>query len=176
MNGILEIKQKLGMNKDLKSAVHNYEQEPIKGINPVSEIDAEIIVEISEAVRKLGNDDLKRIIQEWKNLKDEEVLAMMIDWNLNNEEGVKKDDKFRKNFILFDDLTLDIYFVVSISKKRMFNAETGDFSYLILINENTNEKSLYHDTRVSYSSEKERDERYNKLHEILMDTDTINFY
>lgn len=164
------------MNENLKQAVLSYEQEEMKGVHPISEIDADIIVEIGEALRKLGNDELKRIVCEWKSLQDKEVLDMLIQWNLDNEEEVKADDKFRKNFILFDGLTIDVHYVVSISKKSHFDYNEGEMVYEIVINEKVNEKYHYYDTRIPYVTEKERDERYNKLHEILMDTDTINFH
>lgn len=166
------------MEKHLKQAVNSF-KETEKDIQPISSIDAEIIIEIREALKKLDQNDLKAILAEWKNLKDEKIRDMLIDWNINftpEEEKEEKGNDYSRDFILFEDKSLEIRYILSIGRSQKYNYEEGMFTYQITINENVSDKTHFFNLTFPYKSKEDRDNKYNELHELLSETNTINFY
>ena len=165
------------MNKNLKSAVKGYSLQDQK-INYIHQLDAEIIVEIHEALKKIKQEDLKSIIGEWKSLPDEDVRDMLIEFNLktNHEEVETNKPKFQRRFVIFDDLTLDVHLIISIGRKSYYDYNKCVEVYHIVINEHTTENYPYHNTIIEYSDFMERDMKYEELHELLLSTQTIIFY
>lgn len=166
------------MEKHLKSSVDvNLDRE----INKISQVDAEIIVEIIEIVKKLGHNDLSKILSEWKKRGDDVIRDSLIDFglDLNNGEsieGSEDEEGFSKTFILFDNCSIDTYFIVSISKKDKFNPKKGCMVYSILINEHCSDNNHYSGLEFDYYDAQIRDEKYNDLHINLSDTGKIKFY
>jgi len=170
------------MQKHLKTAVSNYTIEEAK-THPISNVDAEIIVEIKEAARKLGDENLKSIIEEWKHLDDVKIRDMLMQWHLDNpdtpsnEEGDEEKKRgWQKDFVLLDGVTLDIFFIVSVGSKLKFDFNKEKYIYLLVINENTSENSIYHNFQFEYETQDERDDYYIKLLELLKGSGRVNFY
>lgn len=168
------------MEKHLKESV---QENMVGDISPISPIDAEIIVEIKEALKKHRLDDLASIVGEWKNLDDSEIRDMLIDYNINKreeeneEEGVKGGKKkHTRSFILFENISLDVHWVVSVGRGRYFDFQKGEYEYVIKINEFTNDNSIYHDLRIKCLNHNDLEEKYALLLELMKDTGTINFY
>lgn len=53
-------------------------------INPISEIDSEIIGELKEVLKKLGATNICAILDSYKYLKDEEIRDSLLQWNIDN--------------------------------------------------------------------------------------------
>jgi len=80
------------MNKFLKAASLRYELEESK-IQPISKVDAEIISEIVEVLRKIGIVDIKTILDKYKYLKDEDILNALLQWNIDHPDRPSKDEE-----------------------------------------------------------------------------------
>ena len=73
------------MNQYLKSASERYENK-FKDeflINPISNTDAEIVVEIIELFKKAGVNEAVEILKEYKLNKDTEIRDSLLDLNTN---------------------------------------------------------------------------------------------
>lgn len=84
------------MNKQLKSAISRFDTIKKQDylISPISQIDAEIIIELGEIIKKLGGDDVLHILKEYKFKKDEEIRDDLLQWNIDfnsNKEKSRKD-------------------------------------------------------------------------------------
>ena len=83
------------MKIHLKKSVESYDK--IKDryylINPVSEVDAEIFVEIMQIFKKLGRSDLTSILDQWKYIKDSELRDQLLQWNIDNQESLNSKNK-----------------------------------------------------------------------------------
>ena len=77
------------MNKYLKSASERFEKikEKDYAISPMSEVDCEIVVELSQLLSKMGKKDVVEILKNYKYLKDEEVRDQLLQCNI--DEGGK---------------------------------------------------------------------------------------
>jgi hypothetical protein len=175
MNGNLGIEIKLiyNMEKHLKEAI---DETMAEEINMISLIDAEIITELRKSLKKHSLDKLDSIISEWKNLDDIEICELLVEYNSSAEDKPDKKTGGWKNFILFDKITLDSHYIISVGKNRRFNREEGHYIYQLVLNEFTSENSPYHDLRIDYSDERDRDNKYNFLLVLMNDTGTINFH
>lgn len=73
------------MNEYLKSASSRYKEEIKKNyvINPISEVDCEIMVEIRELLKKAGLREADAILKEYKYLKDTEIRDQLMQCNIN---------------------------------------------------------------------------------------------
>ena len=135
------------MKQHLKSASERYlafKQKEFK-INPISSVDAEIIVELSEIIKKLDKPNIKSIIDQWKYLSDEEVRDMLMQANLDlaacksdgdSENPLKKMfEPLKTKFLRFMGRRLQIDFITIISTKEGYNISTRNYEYKIIINE-----------------------------------------
>jgi hypothetical protein len=135
------------MKQHLKSASERYlafKQKEFK-INPISSVDAEIIVELSEIIKKLDKPNIKSILDQWKYLSDEEVRDMLMQANLDLaacksdgdlENPLKNTFKPRKiKFLRFMGKRLVVDFIIMISTKEGLNITTRNYEYKIIINE-----------------------------------------
>lgn len=81
------------MNNYLKAAIERYKKLLPKDkkegylINPISEVDCEIIVELQELLKKHGNDEALSILREYKGqVKDSEIRDQLIQCNINTRD------------------------------------------------------------------------------------------
>lgn len=82
------------MNNYLKAAIERYKKLLPKNkqegylINPMSEVDCEIIVELQELLKKSGNNEAHSIMKEYKGqVKDSEIRDQLIQCNINTRDN-----------------------------------------------------------------------------------------
>lgn len=182
------------MNKFLRSASERYDQLKKKDylINPMSEIDTEIAIEIGQILKKTGLNDVLEIFSSYKEVKDEEVRDQLMQWNIDHPfgqikdlaksqknvidsmlEGVEEQEKYPP-FIIIGELTMKIYdlkgFVVYDKIDR-----DGNEIYVIKINpipDHTKNIPLYSNYEIEYFDEQNRNEVLEQLRKVLSDTGT----
>ena len=143
------------MNKYLKSASERFEK--IRGkehlINPISEIDCEIVIELGQILMKAGLKDVCEILKNYKYSKDKEVRDNLLQWNIDHpilKSGIAnlvdkvaqdivdedKDAKKKCPFLKIGDLRLKVYDLLGFELYERME-EGSDFAlykYGILIN------------------------------------------
>ena len=62
-------------------------------INPLSEIDAEIIGELSEILKKFNANETVAILKQYKELKDSEIRDMLLQLNMDLSKRPVKSTK-----------------------------------------------------------------------------------
>ena len=166
---------------------------PIKAkeylINPISEIDCEIMVELSELFKKYGANDVVEILKQYKCLKDEEIRDQLLQANMDftqkesEEKEVvveRKKDLFKqllelfsmfRNFLIVDGERIDTKFIFGYKKTN-----NEDFSeYYIILNplniENMKSLPFYINHRFTFYDEKKRDEMVIIIDNLLKDKD-----
>lgn len=179
------------MNNYLKSASKRFTE--IKKsdylINPISELDCEIMIEISELFKKLGASHVSEILKNYKCLKDEEIKDQLMQANIDfNQEKIKSEDEvtekkknlFKELLELFD---MFKYFLVigdeRIDTKYIFGYKKDnneDFSeYYIILNplnvENMKSLPFYTNHRFTFYDEEERDKMIETIDNLLKEKD-----
>lgn len=184
------------MNKFLKSAVTRYEA--LKGtkdylINPISTVDAEIMIELGQILKKLGAKDLFEILNSYKEVKDAEIRDTLIEWNIQHPSGGNKDalskvfDRvFNKieteekeeekypPFIRISNLTMRIYDLKGLELTERVDDE-GNYKWGIVINptpDHVKQIPLYSNYRVEFFSEKNRNDVLKKLESVFSENGT----
>lgn len=183
------------MNNYLKSASKRFTE--IKKsdylINPMSEIDCEIVVELSELFKKYGAVDVVEILKQYKCLKDEEIRDQLLQANMDFslkeiEMGDKEDEKKKKkglfkqlmelfdlfrNFLIIDEERIDTKFIFGY--KKDFHIDEDFEEYYIILNPLNTEgmKSLpfYTNHKFTFYNEQERDDMVDIIDNLLKDKD-----
>lgn len=97
------------MNQYLKAASSSFNKLKDKDylIHPISEVDCEIVIELSEIVKKLGLKDVVQILKNYKYQKDTEIRDQLLQVNMDmtsenydKKEGDEKEKKSPKRQIL----------------------------------------------------------------------------
>lgn len=158
------------MNPYLESAVKRYEQQDNVFINPISEIDAQIISQVMIVLDKYDNKVLKAILDNYKYLKDNDIHDLIEEWNENNpiianteEDG--SDNQFKRKFIDFESGTLEVWLVKSADKDDYYNFNKTRMEYRIVINKGFPENVAFADKTYSFSTPELRDEKLQVLKE-----------
>lgn len=157
------------MNEYLKSAVKRGERRKTYLINPVSKFDAEIIFELSVALRKLEIDDLKDITEQWKFLKDEVVRDMLLDWNVAHPEGFLQDKKGNtgRKFVEFEGDLVELAAIKTITIDDYYNYDSNLMEYKIILNKNFPDSFTASDMTFPYPTPEARDSRMKSLKRYL---------
>lgn len=186
------------MKEHLKSASARYKQDLAK-INPISDIDAEIITEISQALLKIGENKLKSVVDQWKFLKDEDVRDLLLDWHLNTKDkrlidsgdidgelvtndpksgegkGKKDESFFIRPFIDFQGSMLEAYNIKSFTKGMRYDHDDSRLVWEIMVNKDMKMDFPYTNQTFSFYTEKAREDAWGSLKEMLEKTGTIIF-
>lgn len=181
------------MKDHLKSAVKRYKQEEVK-INPISNLDAEIVVELTQIFDKLNQPELKSMVDQWKFLSDVEVRDMLIEWNIQHPKGVEQKDKEGndnvsievskklsvekneykvKNFLEFRGEILDVKTIITITKSH--SVSSRGIWYEIIINKDLSERFILCNKVFSYPDERIRDQHYEDLRDRLQNIEGVVF-
>jgi hypothetical protein len=165
------------MNQYLKSAVDRYEKfiskykEPLK-IHPISVIDAEIIIELQQILKKCNMDTVVNILGQYKFLKDEEIRDKLLQFNIDFNKLQEIDISEDQDIEIFDFITLKnklfkLKYIFSYEKIEQWDHDRGDLKYGIHINktdEKVSEKMpLYGNEKVWYFSYSNRDKEFDEL-------------
>lgn len=161
------------MEQHLLEATKNYPIED-SSISSISMVDAEIIVELREALKKIGNEVLVEILSRWKKSSDEDVRDQLLSFNINfgkSQVVSEKESKqqFSDSMIEIGDYTIKTKFLVSLKKEdSCYDAlRDGKVTYDIVINEDLSDKLLMCNTHVTFPSRRVRDQVYQELKEKL---------
>lgn len=179
------------MNKFLESSVERFPKELEKTlIHPLSRIDAEIIIEISEIIKKTGLTEIKALLDQYKYLKDTEVYSQLQDWNLKHpllipeeKEGEKKKGSglsflFKRNFIYFKDLRIDVSSIRCYEKSDEYNFVKNEMEYEIIFNrlpETTGVTNVTTQKVIKYSDIERRDQDFEALDSFMENFEGIKF-
>ena len=139
------------MNKFLKSASERFDK--IKGrdflINPISEVDCEIIIELGQILFKAGLTDVTAVLKTYKELKDLDVRDALMQWNIDNPSLKKvtviKQAEKDKQTEEIENQDLPVYFQLQniliheqtlrgIKLYERFDESREDYVYGIIIN------------------------------------------
>ena len=165
------------MNIHLRSAATRYSIAGDFKIHPISEIDAEIIYELISVAGKLGEDGIKTVLQDWKFLKDKEILDRLIQWNLDNHEEI---ESVNSETDILESANNPIYFsfegcvfspksIISISVSQNYDYHASEYKYYIEINKGVPENFGLHDLVFTFDDEEIRDLRLEELKFALLE-------
>lgn len=158
------------MNKHLKSAVERDKRTKPYLITPICEEDAGIIWELIVALGKVGQDDLKAILEDWKFLKDSDVLQSLIEWNLNAEqyddnEGGENDEG--RKFIRFEGELIELNLIKTVRRANNYNYSKQLMEWMIVLNKDFPDGSYLNSVSFKYPTEKQREKKLKELEQVL---------
>lgn len=181
------------INKFLQSSVERFPKELEKSlIHPLSKIDAEIIIEVIEIIKKTGLTEIKALLDQYKYLKDIEVYDQLQDWNLKHPlliQEEKEDDKekkkegsfgflFKRNFIYFKDLRIDVSYIHCYEKSDEYNFVKNEMEYKIIFNqlpESTSITNVTTNKTIKYSDMDKRDNDFEALDSFMENFEGMKF-
>lgn len=164
----------LYMNKYLKSALERYKSKEEFKIHPISKVDAEIVWELMIALGKLGINDLKDILDNYKYWKDSEVRDLLLQWNIDHPEGLMEEEtteeskkkKIRK-FMKFDENLADVWIIKTVDIQDRYNHVKNEMEYNIILNKDFAEG--FPTKKYTYKTPEVRKEKLDILESILSD-------
>ena len=181
------------MNKFFRSAIERFSK--LKGekeflINPISEPDSEIIVELTQILKKAGLNEVNEILKSWKENKDIEIRDELLQYNIDHPHlGIKKlvdkiadkisdeideEEQPTPSYIKIQNIMLyerDLYGVESYDR---YDKEKEDYIFGIRLNPMPLEHKmknvpLWADYNVEFTTEEERDTVLNNIEQFLQD-------
>lgn len=184
------------MNQYLKSATTRFSQLNKEGkshlISPISEMDAEIMVEIIELFKKLNKMNVVEILKNYKFHKDEEIRDALLDANTNfkNEENVSDDSKedsassvfiTKRDFIKIKDERVYIWAINSWGKDERFCKKRHEIVYSIVLNRveknlQITKVPMYANHTFDFEEFDEREEAFERLDGALLSSGLINIW
>jgi len=127
------------MNEHLKAASERFKIKTSL-INPISISDANIISELIIATDRLGIYDIKRILEQWKYLKDESIEELLLQFNIDNPKTEENDNK--RKFIEFENEIIEVSLIKTIGINQDYNFLIKKMEYKIIINKDLEEKYM----------------------------------
>jgi len=170
------------MNNFLQKSSERFEKELKRKeflINPISKLDAEIVAELIELLKKYQHLDIVEILGKYKYLKDEEIRDMLMQLNIDFHQEKKSDQQeiqenykdgvnpyFMFQFTDMDSTRIKIIHILGYKKIITIHPVFKKEFPCILINEcdeNATKKPMYENTYLFYLSIGERNLDYEKL-------------
>jgi hypothetical protein len=182
------------MNDYLKVSVGRYPKnlESVL-IHPISTIDAEIIVEIMEILKKVDRSDVKVLLDKYKYLKDEKIRDLLLQWNIahpigtdlatSDETGQNQPISvvgidYTRDFIYIKNFRIELTFIHSYETKDEYNFVRNMMEYFIILNalpETTDVRNTTSNKKIIYDDMEERDQDFEILDTYMTDSDKIRF-
>lgn len=153
------------MNQYLQSANKRFDErfKQSFNINPISKVDAEIMIEIKEIFRKLGRTDICAVLDEYKFFKDTEIRDLLLQWNIdnpNNPEGLGEGDLLPKSRVIeINGERINVDMVFGWQGKTVLNIDHNKV-FCIKLNPTTDEAkkvSSYANKIIKFTNKTERD-------------------
>ncbi len=181
------------MKNYLKAATESFEKLKVgkKLINPISGIDAEIVFETINYLKKINQFQLWTILESWKYLKDEEIRDQLLQLNIDtvqkptfkdklgelvdSVDEVIEEKKWKKPFVKLKNRTIELERVSDIKSYNEWNTISSKEKYFILINEAEKCTGLCVNILVEYDKIKERDKDFKLIHEWMEQSGDIKF-
>ena len=178
------------MNNYLRAAAKKFDEVKDKDyfINPISEEDAEIITELAEIFKKMGNKDVAGILSKYKYFSDKDVRDKLIDYNIHFsraefeksesgigsllEQGVEElKEKFDRKieYVRISTLTLPAYLLIGYDINEEYD-EDDRYIGKIIINPtdiSATKQPLYANYTFTYYDEDELYEEIERFEEQL---------
>jgi len=173
------------MNDYLKSASNRFEEKFKKEflINPISKIDAEIIVELGQILKKLNATDVKAILDEYKFKKDSEVRDDLLQWNIDHKYGSNKtkpneddveitDENSFPPLIKIGDFYMRGYHLHNFDLFEEFNEEYEEYVFGIILNPvpvaaDLKKIPLYCNEKIMFTTEEDRNKVLTNIIQFL---------
>ena len=147
------------MNKFFTSAVQRYPETLNDSlITPISRVDAEIIEQI---LRLNVNFELKNILEQWKYLKDEEILSLLKNVSSPSKIGY---------LITLGGTIFNIKYIQTIDIEEDYSFLAGKMMYYIIINKSspiTRVTDIYTYRSIEYDNIEERDKDVKKIRKTM---------
>lgn len=179
------------MNKILQSAVDRYKKFGKEKflINPISEEDAEIMVELGQALKRFNANDLIKILENYKFRKDTEIRDELMQWNTDHPLKPTKEQKdtFPEDnedikkpapFIKIANRTLRAFHIFAWDEVE--EDCDGDYKYCIILNPmpagvDLKKIPLYANEKIQCYNEEHRNTILNQLKSHFQEELDINF-
>jgi hypothetical protein len=174
------------MNKFLKSASDRFEKIKEKDylINPMSEVDCEIIVELGQILNKAGLKDVCDILKSYKENKDEDTRDDLLQWNIDNPtiktgigslvdsvaKEMAEETKKKCPFLKIGEIRMKVYDLLGF--KLFEELKEDNYIYGIIINpvpEHTKQIPIYANEKIEWYSEEDRNRVLTKLESYCLD-------
>lgn len=157
------------MNKHLRSAHERDKRRKPYLISPLSETDANIIYELIVALKKVGADDLKAIIEDWKFLKDGDIYDSLLQWNIDHPEGYEDEEgnEDGRKFINFENELMEAALIKTVTKFDHYSYNKNLMEYRIVLNKDFPDNSLLNNVYFTYPTDAEREKKIKMLKKIL---------
>jgi len=130
------------------------------GINPISEIDANILSIWFDIIERLSVDDkISELLAMYKVLPDEEYLGLLQEYY----KSFKIDRKKHPMLSISDKFVGDLAMIFAISSYEKYDAQLKRNINVLVINKSENVKVPYANTEIEFFSEKEFKTVYENL-------------
>ena len=179
------------MNKFTRSAVDRFNKIKEKEylINPISEVDCEIFVELGQILKKAGLTAVLEIMKSYKELKDEEVRDQLLQFNIDYkgnglntlknavQEAVESvQDEFKYTpIIIIGDIQLKLNYIHGLQIGSRLDIGTGEYIWWIKINpvpDDVKSVPYFANHVIEFYDEENRNEVLNKLRAAFEENDT----
>lgn len=160
------------MNEYLKSASERYKKLSPKRfiINPISEVDCEIMVEIRELLKKAGLREADVILKEYKYLKDTEIRDQLMQCNINFradedslndlvkdtlKSGKENDELFKVYFLTIGEHNLFARYISGFIVKEDYDENDNFIGTIILnpVDESATKQPIYSNYKIVFRNE-----------------------
>lgn len=136
-------------------------------------IDAEIILEICQAIDKLGATELSDLISQYGELKNEDLIELLQGWNVNrvcsNNQPNDPNAPPIVNFITLEGTDFRAAIVKTIKKLQYYSEKKQSMVYSFFINDKLYQFAEHENLKFEYLSEIKRDKMYMKLKNSLVE-------
>lgn len=180
------------MNNFFRSAIERYKKllsdHKNDGflINPISEIDLEIIRELCIIIGKLGSSEVVQIMKSYKEYKDEEIRDTLLQWNIDyhkkktkvsaDEEQPVDSEEPLPAYLKIQGLIFHIYDFVGMEEIEYYDEEQETMVYQLRINptpEDAKKVPIYANRIVTFDSEQDRQDLINSLESLFLELGRI---
>lgn len=156
------------LSEHLKEAYDAYSKFCVddQAITPISKIDAENIDLLIEIFVKIGAKQLADILKEWKDKDDQEIYDKLLTFS----NSIKKQAFFPRNILEIGKVfKIDVRFLNTVRISDDYNYDKNHPTYNIIVNEDSQEKTLYCNQIVSFRNPEERDSEIERMKDVLKD-------
>ena len=167
------------MNQHIKKVTDNYpESLRDRVIHPISELDAQLVIELYEIFKKFEFQPAIDILKNYKTSKDEDIVLDLFELNtslasqlgsIQNPFNQALNEKLDiVKYIEINGEVLNVEFIHTFKKIDVFGKPSP---YCILVNElpdkDIRNVPFYANKYISFNYEEDRDELYDKLKELF---------
>lgn len=162
------------MNKFFTSAIERFDK--LKGreflINPISRLDAEIIIELGQILKKVGLTDVLAILRNYKESKDLEIQEQLLQWNtdhpslskLTSEKKDLEENQSSTQRLVFFQIGDIVVHELDLRGYRTFDKldeESGEYEFGIILNpmpegHKMTQVPIFADEEIIYNTEENR--------------------